>query len=81
MKPSCSLNLVLTDVIMPGGMDGLELAAELEARRPGIKIVFRTGSTLSYTPEAFGSHQTLLYKPIGPQELPGAIRSRLDEAQ
>jgi hypothetical protein len=36
---------------------------------------------LNRVTEEFGSHQTLLYKPIGPEEPLGAICARLDETE
>lgn len=35
-------DLLLTDVVLPG-KNGRELAAEVQRRRPGVKIVFMTG--------------------------------------
>jgi len=32
-------DLLFTDVIMPGGMNGRELADEITRRRPGIKVL------------------------------------------
>jgi signal transduction histidine kinase/CheY-like chemotaxis protein len=37
-----NFDLLLTDVVLPG-KNGRELATEIEARRPGIKIIFMTG--------------------------------------
>jgi CheY-like chemotaxis protein len=37
------VDLLLTDVILPHGMTGHELAAEAVRRRPGLKVVFATG--------------------------------------
>ena len=37
------IDLVLTDIILPGGMSGVELAESLLARQPGLKVIFSTG--------------------------------------
>jgi len=37
------ISLVLTDMIMPGDMDGRELAEQLLAERPNLKIIFVSG--------------------------------------
>ena len=34
---------MLTDVVLPGGMTGRELADEAARRRPGMKVIFMTG--------------------------------------
>jgi len=39
------ISLLLTDVMMPGGMNGRQLADEALQRRPGLKILFTTGYT------------------------------------
>ncbi|MCR0980455.1 PAS domain-containing hybrid sensor histidine kinase/response regulator [Roseomonas populi] len=36
-------DLVFTDVLMPGGMDGLDLAARLKALRPGLPVLLTSG--------------------------------------
>ena len=37
------LDLLFTDVVMSGGMNGVELAQEAQRRRPGLKILFTSG--------------------------------------
>ncbi|HVZ99469.1 MAG TPA: ATP-binding protein [Caulobacterales bacterium] len=36
-------DLVFSDIVMPGGMDGIELAREIRRRRPALPIVLSTG--------------------------------------
>jgi len=74
-RESGHIDIVLTDVVMPGGMDGRELAAKLEALRPGVKIVFATGHGRDF---AVRPNQLLLSKPISAQNLLDAVRSCLD---
>ena len=38
-----SVDIVLTDVMMPGGMNGADLAREIRKRRPGLPVVLATG--------------------------------------
>jgi PAS domain S-box-containing protein len=40
-----AFDLLFTDVIMPGQMNGRELAEEAEKRRPGLKVLFTSGFT------------------------------------
>jgi two-component system, cell cycle sensor histidine kinase and response regulator CckA len=76
-----TIDLVLTDIIMPGGVSGRELADALSASRPGLKVVYMSG----YAGEAAGPGLTLkeganfLQKPFGRSALLTCIRSRLDE--
>ena len=37
------LNLLFTDVGLPGGLNGRQLADEVGRRRPGLKVLFTTG--------------------------------------
>jgi signal transduction histidine kinase len=39
------VDLLFTDVVMPGGMNGRELADEAVRRRPGLRVLFATGYT------------------------------------
>jgi two-component system cell cycle sensor histidine kinase/response regulator CckA len=42
---SGKIHLLLTDVVMAGGKNGLELAASLLSMQPGLKVVYMTGYT------------------------------------
>ncbi len=39
------IDLLFTDVIMPGGMNGPALAAELKRRQPGLRVLYTSGYT------------------------------------
>jgi PAS domain S-box-containing protein len=75
------IDLLLTDVVMRGGMNGRELAEEAVRRRPGLKVLFTTG----YTRNAIVHHGrldpgvNLINKPYTPTELAARIRALLDE--
>ena len=43
--PSRSIDLLFTDVVLPGGMNGRQLADEVQRRRPDLKVLFTTGYT------------------------------------
>ena len=40
---SRSVDVVLSDIMMPGGVSGVELAREIKARHPGLRVVLATG--------------------------------------
>ena len=46
-----SVDLLFTDMIMPGGMTGYELAQEAKQRRSGLKVLYTSG----YADDALGS--------------------------
>lgn len=38
-----AVDIVFSDIMMPGGMSGLELAREIQRRRPGLPVILTTG--------------------------------------
>lgn len=72
--------LLLTDLIMPGGLGGRELAARLQRKNPTLKVLFTSG----YSPEIAGrqlkldAKQMFLQKPFSSGELLQAVRKCLD---
>jgi two-component system, cell cycle sensor histidine kinase and response regulator CckA len=73
-----AIDLLLTDVIMPG-MNGCELAATLNRRRPGIRILFASGYTDNVLAgqDALTPGVALLDKPFTPAELAAKVRDVL----
>ncbi len=75
-----NIDLVLTDMILPQGMNGRELAARLRALRPELKIIFTSG----YSPGHLGQDLSylegldFLAKPYESRQLLQTIRERLD---
>lgn len=80
MESSNRVNLLLTDVVLAGGMNGRELAAEADQRTPRIPVLYMSG----YTEHAILNHgrldkeAMLLQKPFRRTELARAVRLALD---
>ena len=74
------IDFLLTDVVLPAGMNGRELSEEVRRRRPAIKVLYVTG----YTRNAIIHHGRLdpdidlLTKPFTAEALTRKIRSILD---
>jgi PAS domain S-box-containing protein len=73
-------DLILTDIVMPGGMNGARFAAEALKRKPGVKVVFMSGYPDSVLPADLQSLQSaeLLTKPFTVQQLSAALHTALD---
>jgi CheY-like chemotaxis protein len=75
-KNGADIQLMLSNVILPG-MSGSQLADELLLRRPGLRVIFMSGS-----PGDQASHPdaAFLPKPFNPSSLSRAIRRELDRS-
>jgi PAS domain S-box-containing protein len=73
-------DLVVTDMVMPGGISGRELAESLGARRPGLKVVFLSGYAGDVVSPGMELRQgfNFLQKPFGAAILLDCVRARLD---
>jgi len=73
------IDLLLTDVIMPGGMTGRDLAERLQAARPGLPVLFMSG----YTADVIATRGilepgiTVVEKPFTTSDLLGKVRALL----
>lgn len=75
-----AVDLLFTDIVLPGGMNGRELAEQAGKHRPGIAVVYTSG----YAANALihngrlDAGVTLLAKPYARDALARAIRDALD---
>jgi CheY-like chemotaxis protein len=73
------IDLLLTDVVMPGGVDGTELAQKLRARRPKLKVLLTSGFAAARVGGTSRElNWPLLSKPYRKTELARAVREILD---
>lgn len=79
VRSGTEFDLLLTDVVMPGGMTGYQLADELRNDRPDLKVLFTSGYTeLAASTELSARHDMLLSKPYRKQDLGRAVRASID---
>lgn len=72
-------DLLLTDVVMPGGITGYQLADQLRQTYPDTKVLFTSGYTeLARSADQPARKDPLLSKPYRKQDLGRAVRSALD---
>ena len=73
------VDLLLTDMVMPEGMTGRELAVQLKKRKPDLKVIYTSG----YSPDSGGrdigqTDTVFLAKPYLPPQLARMVRLSLD---
>jgi CheY-like chemotaxis protein len=74
------VDLLFTDVVLPGGMNGRQLSRQILQKRPTLPVLFTTG----YTPNAIVHHGRLdpdvqlLSKPYTQSDLSRKVRAMLD---
>ncbi|MCK1362687.1 ATP-binding protein [Bradyrhizobium sp. 199] len=75
------IQLLFTDVVMPGGMFGPELARQATELRPALKVLFTSGYSQNpvKTPDGIGEAR-ILTKPFRRNDLAAMLRSALSES-
>ena len=74
------IDLLLTDIMMPGGLLGLELADEARERRPGLRLLCMTGHADELAERRDTPGPPVLAKPFGRDALAQAVRLALGNA-
>jgi CheY-like chemotaxis protein len=70
--------LLFTDVIMPGGLTGVDLALHARRRHPSLPVLFATGYSSAATLDAWPEPVDLLPKPYSPEQVAARIAAKLD---
>ena len=75
------IDLLLTDMVMPGGMTGRALVETLSARKPDLRAIFTSGYSRDVlgTELKWDNERTFLQKPYQSQVLVNTVRNCLDE--
>ena len=77
-----AIDLLFTDVILPGELDGRELARRFKQERPGLKIIFTTGYSRERAgdPENISADEICLAKPYEPEMLAQVVWQALADS-
>jgi hypothetical protein len=81
-KPEPAIDLLLSDVIMPG-MSGGELVKRARIARPGLRVIYMSGYTAEDSTVKYGvahSEASYLQKPFSLEALSRKVRDALDSA-
>jgi PAS domain S-box-containing protein len=75
--------LVITDVIMPGGMNGAELVKKIRQLLPAIKVIYSSGFPADALSERSGTvvEGLLLHKPYQRAEFDAMVHRALEETE
>jgi CheY-like chemotaxis protein len=80
LEEAADIDLLFTDVVMPGGMNGFDLARKAAERRPDLKVIFVSGYAPSLHLED-GPGLEFLQKPYSEEELVHALRGVFGEVE
>jgi len=74
------IDLLLTDMVMPGGMTGKDLAERLLSEKPKLKVIYTSGYSIEVASRDFPLEEgvNFLAKPFGAHKLAQTIREKLD---
>jgi signal transduction histidine kinase/PAS domain-containing protein/ActR/RegA family two-component response regulator len=74
------IDMLITDIVMPDGMNGIELAERLRRSRPSLKVIYTSGYLADVSRDDIPSRDTDAYlaKPFSLPELARLVRRTLD---
>ena len=75
------VDLLFTDMMMPGGLTGRELAEKLAGDQPGLRVIYSTGYSVDFTNPGLSLVEgvNFLLKPYDATALTRVIRKALEE--
>lgn len=79
-KHGSEIDMLLTDVVMPGGITGGELAEQLLQKKPTLKVLMSSGYHLDSLRQKFAVQKGIRFlpKPFSPEKLAQTVRECLD---
>lgn len=77
LKEQVPFDLLITDIVMPGGMNGFELAEQATTLRPRLHVIYLTGFVNLPRRQLAELRGKLVAKPVLPGELEREVRGLL----
>jgi signal transduction histidine kinase/FixJ family two-component response regulator len=74
------IDLLVTDMVMPGGMTGKDLAERFSKENPKLKVIYTSGYSVNFVGRDFPLEEgvNFLAKPFGAHKLAQIVRKKLD---
>ncbi|HWD94700.1 MAG TPA: response regulator [Verrucomicrobiae bacterium] len=75
------ISLVFTDIVIPGGANGPELAKKFHAEKPSLRVIFSSGYSMDVVEKDFELREGInfLQKPYSPHRLAQTVRDVLEQ--
>ena len=80
LQNGCQVDIVFSDVMMPGGMNGVELAREIRTRALGVPVLLTSGYAEAAQKSAAAEGVHVLAKPYRLEELAASLREAIESA-
>lgn len=80
LQNGCTVDIVFSDIMMPGGMNGVELAREIRTRALGVPVLLTSGYAEAAQQSAAAEGVHVLAKPYRLEDLATALREAIDGA-
>lgn len=77
LKGAQPIDILFSDILMPGGMNGAQLAAKAQEIRPGMRVLLTSGYITHQTEADVSSDMPILNKPYRRDELARTLRAVL----
>ncbi|MCB1680792.1 MAG: response regulator [Alphaproteobacteria bacterium] len=79
LREKQNIDMLFTDITMPGEINGVQAAARIQSLRPDIKLIFSTGYMSGTLPDMdLAGRYPMINKPYQPEELLSMIRKTFD---
>lgn len=74
------IDLLFTDIVMPEGISGIELAKKLRLEKRDLKVIYSSGYSVEVAGQDFGLREGMAFlkKPYQPKDLARIVRETLD---
>ena len=77
LESGMQVSVLLTDIQLPGKLDGRALVQRIRQARPGLPVIFMTGRPEAMGDQFTGAHEMYVAKPYLPSEICAAVRKML----